>query len=139
MNYYSIDRAVIVRLPFFLYSVQAGFPSPADDYIEARLDLNERLIKHESATFVVKASGHSMRGAGINDGDLLIVDRSISAQKGMVVIAAVDGDLTVKRLSEKNGMPILMAENNAYPDIEIQEGQELEIWGVVTSVIHEFL
>ena len=115
--------------------VRAGFPSPADDYVEAFLDLNEHLIEHKDATFFVQATGDSMTGAGIQEGNLLVVDRALEARHGDIVIAVIDGDLTVKRLEKRRGRIRLMAENQAYAPIEFTEGQELTIWGVVTSVI----
>ena len=126
-------------LPLALCHVEAGFPSPADDYMEEALDLNEHVIKHPSATYFVKASGDSMIGAGIFNGDLLIVDRSLEASSGKVVIAEVDGQLTVKRLLKLNDSFSLQSENSSYPPIELQEGNEVVVWGVVTHVIHDLL
>ncbi len=124
-------------LPQFGHRIPAGFPSPADDYIEDRLDLNEYLIHHKEATFFLRVKGHSMTGAGIHDGDMLIVDRSLNADDGKIVIAALEGELTVKRLSLKGGKIALIAENPDYPPIVLKDGQEITIWGVVTSVIHK--
>jgi DNA polymerase V len=129
--------AKILKLPLFAERVQAGFPSPATDYIEARLDLNQLMIQHAEATFFLRAKGLSMLGAGINDGDLLVVDRSINAAHGHVVIAVVDGEFTVKRLHQKTGAVHLISENPDYPNITFTDGQELQIWGVVTNVIHK--
>ena len=126
-------------LPLALCHVAAGFPSPADDYMEGPLDLNEHVIKHPSATYFVRASGDSMTGAGIFSGDLLIVDRSLEPVHGKVVIAEVDGQLTVKRLSRLNDHVSLQSENANYPAIELQEGNELVVWGVVTHVLHNLL
>ncbi|MEM9817194.1 MAG: translesion error-prone DNA polymerase V autoproteolytic subunit [Cyanobacteria bacterium P01_D01_bin.6] len=123
-------------LPFYSCSVAAGFPSPADDHLDGRLNLDEHLIRHPSATFIVRAAGDSMIGAGIHHNDLLIVDRSLEATDGKVVIAAVDGELTVKRLRKHEGKVYLMPENSAYPPLEMTKGQEMVIWGVVTTVIH---
>jgi DNA polymerase V len=125
--------------PLFLCHVAAGFPSPADDYIEGSLDLNEHVIKHPSATYFVRASGDSMNGAGIFNGDLLIVDRSLEPIHGKVVIAEVDGQLTVKRLSKLKDHFSLQSENVSYPPIELQEGNEVVVWGVVTHVLHNLL
>lgn len=122
--------------PLYLSHVKAGFPSPADDYVDLKLDLNTHLIKHPAATFFVIASGESMTGAGIQSGDMLIVDRSLEATDGKIVIAAIDGELTVKRLSKKANQLALLPENNAYPPIIISEEHHLVIWGVVTHVIH---
>ena len=127
-------------LPLALCRVEAGFPSPADDYMEGSLDLNDHIIKHPSATYFVKASGDSMIGAGIFNGDLLIVDRSLEASSGKVVIAEVDGQLTVKRLLKlSDGVFSLQSENSSYPPRELQEGNEVVVWGVVTHVIHNLL
>ena len=123
--------------PLALCHVEAGFPSPADDYIERSLDLNEHVIKHPSATYFVRASGDSMTGAGIFNGDLLIVDRSLEPVHGKVVIAEVDGQLTVKRLSKLKDRFSLQSENANYPPIELQEGNEVVVWGVVTHVLHD--
>ncbi len=128
-----------VCLPLFGHRVAAGFPSPADDYVEDRLDLNELLIQHQEATYFLRVTGDSMVGAGIHPGDLIIVDRSIDLQDGHVVVAEVNGELTVKRLRHVNGAPELHPENPAYPVIRFQDGQELRIWGVVTSAIHRVL
>lgn len=125
-----------VMVPLYASVVSAGFTSPADDYLDRKLDLNEYLIKHPAATFFVRAAGESMLGAGIHDGDILIVDRSLEAINGKVVIAVVDGQLTVKRLAVARGRPMLLPENEQYRPIEINEGNEVIIWGVVTNVIH---
>lgn len=127
-----------VRLPLFSHKVAAGFPSPADDYIEGRLSLDEHLITNKDSTFFVRAQGNSMVGAGIFDGDLLVVDKSISPVSGQIVIAIIDGDLTVKRLILRDNKTILKPENLRFKEIELQEGQELQVWGVVTSTIKKF-
>ena len=122
--------------PLFLAGVPAGFPSPADDYIEKHLDLNEHLIRHPAATFFVRVTGDSMTGAGIGNGDILIVDRSLAPSSGRGVIAVLDGELTVKRLVRENGSVRLASENGDHPDIEGAEGADLQIRGVVTFAIH---
>ncbi|PHS71702.1 MAG: DNA polymerase V [Cycloclasticus sp.] len=126
----------VPSIPFYGASVAAGFPSPADDFVEKRLDLNELLINKPASTFFVRAEGESMLGAGIHPGDVLVVDRSINASVGKVVVCALDGELTVKRLRSKEGKLVLSPENPDYPDIPLNEGAEMVIWGVVTSVIH---
>ncbi len=111
--------------------------SPADDHLEAELDLNEHLIKHPAATFFVRAKGDSMQEAGIFDNDILIVDRSLTPQNNDVVIAAVAGEHTVKRLVVKQGKPWLYPANSNYKPIPIKEGSELIVWGVVIHTIHK--
>ena len=111
--------------------------SGSDDYMENKLDLNEHLVKHPAATFIVKASGPSMIEAGISSGDLLIVDRSIVPKNNNIVIASVFGDLTVKKLHKKGSTLFLLSANNQYPSIEIKEEMECFLWGVVTYVIHK--
>lgn len=126
-----------LELPLYASTVRAGFPSPADDYIECKLDLNTHLIKHPAATFFVRAAGDSMKNVGIQSGDMLIVDRSLEATHGKIVIAAINGELTVKRLSSQHGRIQLLAENPAYKALDITAEQDLVIWGVVTHVIHQ--
>ncbi|MGI9212879.1 MAG: LexA family protein [Methylococcaceae bacterium] len=131
------ERSTPLSLPLFASRVAAGFPSPADDHIDATLDLNEHLIKRPAATFFVRAQGDSMIGAGIHDGDLMVVDRSLDARTGSIVIAVVHGELTVKRLSLNADDTVwLIAENPNYAPIQITESMDLVIWGVVAHVIH---
>ncbi|MDO8845906.1 LexA family transcriptional regulator [Methylicorpusculum sp.] len=125
-----------VCFPLFSGKVAAGFPSPADDYVEKTLDLNELLVQKPAATFFVRAEGESMLGAGIHPNDILVVDRSIEPVPGKIVICALNGELTVKRLERKNEHWQLQAENPNYPDIVIFDALDLVIWGVVTTVIH---
>ena len=132
----SIKKKQILT-PVFLDSVSAGFPSPATDYMENKLDLNEYLIKHPASTFIVKAKGPSMTDAGILSGDLLIVDRSITPKSNDIVIASVFGDLTVKKLQKKENSLFLLSANSDYPSIQVKEEMECFIWGVVTYIIHE--
>ena len=130
----------LAPIPYLLSRISAGFPSPADDYIENSLSLSELLIRNHLSTFLMKTSGDSMTDVGINDGDILVVDRSIEAKNRDIVIAILEGNLTVKRLLFKtNGLVVLKSENTAYKDIKIPESADLEIWGVVTSVIHQFI
>lgn len=124
------------RLPFYQTSISAGFPSPADDDLEDRLDLNELLIKHPSATFFLRVSGNSMIDAGIHPNDILIVDRSLEPTNGRIVIASVNGELTVKRLIYEKNKVQLVAENKKYSPIDITEEVDFRIWGVVINVIH---
>jgi DNA polymerase V len=126
-------------LVLYCSKVQAGFPSPADDYIDKPIDLIAMLIKKPAATYLVKAQGDSMEGEGIYDGDILIVDRSLKATSGRIVIAAIEGQLTVKKLVLTQSKCKLVPANPKYPSIEIPEGTELHIWGIVTNVIHHLL
>ena len=132
------DNPTELSIPIFTSRVQAGFPSPADDHLEDTLDLNTHLIHHKEATFFVKAQGDSMIGAGIQQGDILIVDKSLTAKSGKIVIAVVDGEFTVKRLHKYKGNITLKAENPDFKDIKIGGDDELIILGVVTSVIHQY-
>jgi len=134
-----VGDAVDISLPIFTSRVQAGFPSPADDHLEDTLDLNTHLIRHKESTFFVRSQGESMLGAGIHPGDILVVDKSLIAKSGKIVIAMVDGEFTVKRLNKYKGKITLKAENPEFKDIVINEGSELIIWGVVTSVIHQYV
>jgi len=123
-------------IPFFGVSVAAGYPTAADDYVEKHLDLNEMLINKPADTFFVRAEGESMTGAGINSGDVLVVDRSKYAAVGKIVVCALGGELTVKRLRSKEGGLVLSPENPEYKDIPLNDHADMIIWGVVTSVIH---
>ncbi len=134
---FSIIKKKQINTPVFLDKVSAGFPSPATDYMENKLDLNEYLITHPAATFIVKASGSSMVNANIYSGDLLVVDRSIMPKNNNIVIASIFGDLTVKKLKKKEKSFFLVSANEEYPNIEVKEEMECFIWGVVTYIIHE--
>lgn len=125
-----------VELPLFNCPISAGFPSPADDYVDKKLDLNELLIRNRQATFFLRVKGDSMIGAGIQNGAILIVDRSIQAQDKKIVVAVLDGELLVKRFLRSKGKITLAAENPNYPSIEITPDSAFEIWGVVTNAIH---
>lgn len=131
---HAID-APLIEIPLFLTPAACGFPSPAQDYVEQTIDLNQHCVSHPAATFYVRASGHSMIGEGINDGDMLIIDRAITARHGDIVLASLDGEFTVKIL-QTDPMALLPANPNFSPII-LQEGQELDIFGVVTFVLHK--
>lgn len=130
------ERTTECECPLFMVPVTAGFPSPAEDYIEGKLDLNKHLIKHPAATFFVRVTGDSMVDAGIHPGDILIVDRAIEPADKKVVIAIIDGELTVKRIRMLKGKVFLVPENENYKSLKIEEEMNFEIWGVVTNVIH---
>lgn len=138
-NIYKPDLSTSTNIPLYLSRVCAGFPSPADDYIDQEIDLNKHLIKNPLATFIVYAHGDSMIGEGIYPGDALIVDRSLEPKHKNVVIACIEGELTVKKLMYEDGKPYLVAANPNYPTIEIREEDELIIWGVVTRNIHNLM
>lgn len=129
-------EGVAYELPLYASKVQAGFPSPADDYMEGMIDLNAHLIKHPAATFFVRVAGESMLGAGIHEDDILVVDRSLTPVHDKIVIAVVDGELTVKRLYKKAGEVKLIPENPDFTPIDITPETDFSIWGVVTNVIH---
>ena len=125
-----------LRLPLAASTVAAGFPSPADDYIDVGIDLNEALIRHPSSTFFLRVSGDSMIEAGIQHGDLLVVDRSLEARPGQIVVAVLDGAFTLKRLARHRGQLRLEAANSAYPPLELHRCGDVQIWGVAIHVIH---
>ncbi|MEY0827924.1 translesion error-prone DNA polymerase V autoproteolytic subunit [Providencia rettgeri] len=130
-----IDSESIVNIPLFLDRVPAGFPSPAADYMEERINLNSTLIKHPDSTYMLRVEGNSMIDANINDGDVVIVDSAITAKDGDIVIASVDGEFTVKRLN--SNPPMLMPMNPDFQPIHIGDAQDLQIFGVVTFIIHK--
>ncbi len=134
-------RANRFKLPLPLAGecIAAGFPSPADDYIEIGIDLNEQLIKNPTSTFFLRVSGHSMNGAGILNGDLLVVDRSLDPKPGHIVVAILDGDFTLKRLTNDQGIPYLEAENPNYPRIDLRHYGDVNIWGVAIHSIHNLI
>jgi len=137
LDLFSIIKKKQINTPVFLDKVSAGFPSPATDHMENKLDLNEYLITHPAATFIVKASGSSMVNADIYSGDLLIVDRSVTPKSNNIVIASIFGDLTVKKFKKKEKSFFLISANDEYPSIEVKEEMECFIWGVVTYIIHD--
>ena len=127
------------RIPLLNDSISAGFPSPADDYTEENIDLNEHLISNPFSTFFLRVKGDSMINAGIKDKDLIIVDKSLIAKPGDIVIAMIDGEFTIKRLSIKNDELYLKAENHNYPDFSFKNHIDVQIWGVVIYSIHSYL
>jgi DNA polymerase V len=131
------EKRMSLRLPLVSASVEAGFPSPADDHLERGIDLNEELIRNPAATFLVRVKGDSMRDAGIHAGDVLIVDKSLTPTDRKIVVAMIDGNFTVKRFRKRGVQVFLEAENPDFPPIEVTEGQELSIFGVVSYIIHQ--
>lgn len=129
----------IFRVPSFVCFVPAGFPSPADDYLEHPLDFNELLIAHPAATFAVRVAGESMIGIGIYPGDIAVVDRAITAKDGSIILGILDGAFTIKRYRRKDGVVSLEAANPAYKPIIVNEEQAFEVWGVVRHTIRKLL
>ena len=119
--------------------ISAGFPSPADDFKEIRISLDNELVKNKDATFYARVSGESMVGAGLDDGDLLVIDRSKNPENGKIAICFIDGEFTIKRIVKKNEKLYLKPENKNYNEIEIKENDQLVIWGIVTYVIKKVL
>ena len=115
--------------------ISAGFPSPADDFKEIRISLDKELVKNQESTFYARVSGDSMLGAGIDDGDLLVIDKSLSPENGKIAVCFIDGDFTVKRIVKEKGKLYLKAENKKYKSIELSGESELIIWGIVEYVI----
>ena len=125
-------------LPLAAHRVPAGFPSPATDYLEDGLDLNAYLVQHPAATFLFSVQGHSMQGAGILDGDKVVVDRAVDARHGHIVVATVDGEFTLKRLYQRHNRVELHPENSAFPPIQFTGSTQLQIWGVVVGVVRRY-
>ena len=125
-----------MKVTLYLNSVCAGFPSPANDYLEGEIDLNRYLIKNPLATFIVKSQGNCMLQAGIHSGDLLIVDKSIKPKNHSIVTASIDGDLTVKRIKISGKKFLLSSDNKNYRNVKINNKSDIFIWGIVTKVIH---
>lgn len=137
LDFYSSATTAEIKVPLYASAVSAGFPSPADDYLELSLDLNKYLIKHPAATFYVRVKGDSMINAGIHDGDLLIVDKSVEPENDDVVVCVINGEFTVKRLKKVNGEIYLIPENSHYQAVKISENMDFQVWGVVTYTIHQ--
>ena len=127
-----------LELPMAEASVRAGFPSPADDFRVKRIDLNDVLITHPQATYLLRVAGDSMRDAGIDEGDTLVVNRALKALHGQIVVAVVDGEFTVKHRYQQRGEVRLRPANASYPEICCREGQSVEVWGVVTACIKRY-
>ncbi len=133
----TLPQAVHAAILLADGAVAAGFPSPAGDYLDNRIDIFEYLVQHPTATFYVRVKGNSMINAAIHDGDLLVVDRSVEPKNNQIVVAIIDGEYTVKRISKYNNKLYLIPENENFPPIEITETMDFEVWGVVTFVIHK--
>jgi DNA polymerase V len=138
MEILKLDNTELTKLPFIANRISCGFPSPADDYIEGLLNLNEKLIPRPSSTFLVKAEGDSMIGAGIFEGDLLIVDKSIKPAHNQIVVAVINGEFSIKRLIFRFPKTFLQPENIKYKTLEVNAEMNFQVWGVVTYAIHGF-
>ena len=138
LEFYFPDYSTNLELPFIDAGISAGFPSPADDFIELSIDLNKQLIKNKDTTFFAKVKGHSMKNAGIFDGDLLIIDKSLEPQNNKIAICQIDGEFTVKRIKKEKGVFWLIAENEEYEPIKVTPENDFIIWGIVTSSIKSF-
>ncbi|MGC9512860.1 MAG: LexA family protein [Fidelibacterota bacterium] len=137
LEFYSAEGSTPLKLPFYESTVEAGFPSPADDYAELKLDLNKHLIRNPSATFYVRVRGHSMVNAGIYDGDMLIVDRSLEPKDGDVAVCVINGEFTVKRIKKSGQQIVLSPENPDFPEMSVTKDDDFRIWGIVSYVIHK--
>jgi len=125
--------------PLYLSRPSAGFPSPGDDLVEASLNINDYVVENPTATFFVRAQGDSMEGAGIFSGDVLVVDRSYEVAEGTIVVAAVYGELVVKRVRMKKGTLFLVSENNTYEPLPVRDTEDCFIWGVVVGTVRKFV
>lgn len=137
-NFNRFSKRGSLDYPYFSETVSAGFPSPADDHLEKRLDINDYLVRSPSSTFIIKVSGDSMKEAGIFDGDMLVVDKSKKHTNGSIVIACVNGEFTVKRYIEKGGRVLLQPENEQYKAVVISQEMDFDVWGVVCGVCRKF-
>ena len=135
---YKFNNKKSADVGLHISSINAGFPSPAEDYVDVSLNLNDYLVKHPSSTFYIYVKGDSMIGSGIYDGDLMVVDRSLEPQSNNVVVAVIDGEFTVKKIYKKNNQIYLLPDNKNYQPIHIKEGMDFQVWGIVTHSIHHF-
>ncbi|MFL9838426.1 translesion error-prone DNA polymerase V autoproteolytic subunit [Flavobacterium sp. ST-75] len=135
LNVYAPDMESQNGLPFVSHGVSAGFPSPAQDFMETRIDLNKELSKNPLSTFYIRVSGNSMIDAGINNADILVVDRSLEPRNGKIAVCLIDGEFTVKRLLTETDSLYLMPENKAYKPLKVTEENQFMVWGIVTYVI----
>jgi DNA polymerase V len=136
LSFYSMEEKTL-DIPFYQSNVSAGFPSPAEDFMELDLNLQEYLVQHPSATFCVKVTGDSMQNAGIFSGDIMVVDRALEPKNKTIVLAVLDGEFTVKRIHKKGDLLFLNPENDNFKPIEITQEMNFKVWGVVTHIIHK--
>jgi len=137
LSFHSFKQLNLDEIKLAEPLVPAGFPSPADDFIEMEINLQDYIVKNKEATFCVKVEGTSMTKAGINTGDIMIVDRSLNPKHNDIVLAVIDGEFTVKRLAVNNESIYLMPENDSFSPIQINESMDFQIWGIITHIIHK--
>lgn len=135
LTFYNASVSCEVEIPLVFSKVSAGFPSPADDFLDINIDLNKHLVKNQYTTFFVKVSGNSMQDVGINDGDILIVDKSLDPANNKIAVCFIDGEFTVKRIKVEKDFVWLVAENPDYKPIKVTDDNVLIIWGIVINVI----
>lgn len=135
LEIYSASTETNLELPFVSNGISAGFPSPALDFIDLSIDMNKHLVKHPSATYYGRVSGNSMKDAGIFDGDLLVIDKSLEAEDNKIAVCYIDGEFTVKRIRKEKSCLWLIPENESYAPIQVTEENDFLIWGIVTHVI----
>jgi DNA polymerase V len=135
LEFYRTSPLADALIPYFEFGLNAGFPSPAQDYTELKIDLNKELIKNRDATFFAKVKGKSMQDAGLNEGDILVIDRSLEAENGKIAVCFLDGGFTVKRMKIEKGICWLMPENPEFEPIKVTKDNDFIIWGVVTYII----
>ena len=137
LNFYTIEDFSLGDIPLYGDAVPAGFPSPADDYLDMDLNLHDYLVQHPSATFCVKAIGDSMVDAGIKSSDVMVIDRALTPKNNDIILAVIDGEFTVKRIKKNNDELYLMPANENYRPVKITEDMDFQVWGVVTFIIHK--
>lgn len=137
-EFYVPDYSTDLEIPFFDLGISAGFPSPAQDFTELRINLNKQFIKNHDTTFILKVKGHSMKNIGIFDDDFIIVDKSLEPQNGKIAVCQIDGEFTIKRIKIERKVVWLIAENEEYAPIKVTAENELIIWGIVIHSIRSF-
>ena len=138
ITFFKPDLTSVLELPFVNNGISAGFPSPADDFLDINIDLNKYLIKNPSTTFYGKVRGDSMVDAGIHDGDLLVIDKSLEPINNKIAVCFIDGEFTVKRIRIEKDEILLVAENQNYQPIRVTKENDFVIWGIVTNVVKSF-
>ena len=138
IDLYGAEADLALEIPYFSAGISAGFPSPALDFEDLKIDLNKHLIRNPSATFFGKVKGQSLKNAGIEDGDLMVIDRSVAPKNNKIVVVFLDGEFTAKRIEKRGAELWLMPENDAYQPIRVGADSQFEVWGVVTHVIKSF-